>query len=168
MLIEKRAGIAVVNVKNGTCLGLLHEYPAAAVHRGDEEQQDHYVPELQQDLLLPGRRMKEWHIYIDGASLGNPGLSGAGMVAFDEDGQRGMEGEHPSRHDDEQHGRIRGTCQRPQESRRPDAGVPVHVYTDSQLVANQVLGKYRIKNERLKVYLEEAHPPDSTLCRTFR
>ena len=30
--------------------------------------------------------MKEWHLYIDGASLGNPGSSGAGIVAFDEEG----------------------------------------------------------------------------------
>ena len=65
---------------------VLHEYPASAFHRGDEEQRGSYLPELQQDPLLRRRRMKEWHIYIDGASLGNPGFAGAGMVAFDEDG----------------------------------------------------------------------------------
>ena len=32
----------------------------------------------------------------------------------------------------------------------------VRVYTDSLLVANQVLGKYRVKNEGLRPYLEEA------------
>jgi len=31
----------------------------------------------------------------------------------------------------------------------------VRVYTDSLLVANQVLGKYRMKNEGLRPYLEE-------------
>ena len=65
---------------------VLHEHPPSAFHRGNEEQQAHHVSELQQDLLLQRRRMKEYHIYIDGASLGNPGRSGAGMVAFDEEG----------------------------------------------------------------------------------
>ena len=32
----------------------------------------------------------------------------------------------------------------------------IRVYTDSLLVANQVLGKYRVKNEGLRPYLEEA------------
>jgi ribonuclease HI len=32
----------------------------------------------------------------------------------------------------------------------------VFVYTDSQLVANQILGSYRVKNDRLRKYLQEA------------
>jgi len=100
--------------------------------------------------------MKEWHIYIDGASLGNPGLSGAGIVAFDEDGNEvWRESVHLGQMTNnmaEYEALIRAL-------RKVVDGIalPVRVYTDSQLVANQVLGKYRIKNERLKVYTEEAH-----------
>jgi len=30
--------------------------------------------------------MSEWHAYIDGASSGNPGESGAGVIAFNSNG----------------------------------------------------------------------------------
>jgi len=100
--------------------------------------------------------MKEWHIYIDGASLGNPGLSGAGMVAYDEDGNEvWRESVHLGRMTNnmaEYEALIRAL-----RKVGDHAALPVRVYTDSQLVANQVCGKYRIKNERLRVYLEEAH-----------
>jgi ribonuclease HI len=32
----------------------------------------------------------------------------------------------------------------------------VFVYTDSQLVANQILGSYKVRNDRLRKYLQEA------------
>ena len=99
--------------------------------------------------------MKEWHIYVDGASQGNPGLAGAGMVAFDEDG-------HEIWRDSVHLGQMTNNMAEYEALVRalrkvgePD-GLPINVYTDSQLVAYQVLGKYRIKNEGLKPYLEEA------------
>jgi len=99
--------------------------------------------------------MKEWHVYIDGASLGNPGESGAGMVAFDEDGNELWRDSvylgEMTNNMAEYEALVR-TLKRIGES-PPDA---VHIYTDSLLVANQVLGKYRVKNEGLKPYLEEA------------
>ena len=99
--------------------------------------------------------MKEWHIYIDGASLGNPGLAGAGMVAFDEDG-------HEIWRDSIHLGLMTNNMAeyealvRALRKVREPAGRSINVYTDSQLVAYQILGKYRIKNEGLKPYLEEA------------
>jgi ribonuclease HI len=39
---------------------------------------------------------------------------------------------------------------------REMAATSVFVYTDSQLVANQVLGSYKVKNDRLRTYLREA------------
>ena len=99
--------------------------------------------------------MKEWHIYIDGASLGNPGFAGAGMIAFDEDGhEMWREGIHlglMTNNMAEYEALVRAL----RKVGDPD-GRPINVYTDSQLVAYQVLGKYRIKNEGLKPYLEEA------------
>ncbi len=102
--------------------------------------------------------MKEWHIYIDGASLGNPGLAGAGMIAFDEDGHEiWRESVHlglMTNNMAEYEALVRAL-----RKVGDPAGRPVNVYTDSQLVAYQVLGKYRIKNEGLKPYLERGAPP---------
>lgn len=98
--------------------------------------------------------MKEWHIYIDGASLGNPGLSGAGLVAFDEDGNEVLRDSiylgQMTNNMAEYEALVRA-LRKIQKS----AARTVNIYTDSQLVANQVLGVYRIKNERLRPYLEE-------------
>ncbi len=99
--------------------------------------------------------MKEWHIYIDGASLGNPGLAGAGMIAYDEDGREiwrdsvhlGLMTNNMAEYE---------ALVRALRKVGEPAGLPINVYTDSQLVAYQVIGKYRIKNEGLKPYLEEA------------
>jgi len=98
--------------------------------------------------------MKEYHIYIDGSSLGNPGRSGAAMVAFDEEGNEVWReavflGEMTNNMA-EYEALVRAL-------RRVDASQveAVRVYTDSLLVANQLLGKYRVKNEGLRPYLEE-------------
>ncbi len=86
--------------------------------------------------------MKEYHIYIDGASLGNPGRSGAGMVAFDEEGNEVWRDSiylgEMTNNMAEYEALVRAL--RRVERARVDV---VNVYTDSLLVANQVLGKYR-------------------------
>ena len=98
--------------------------------------------------------MKEWHIYIDGASLGNPGLSGAGMVAFDGEGNELW---RESIHLGEMTNNMAEYEALVRALRRIDKSAgAVNVYTDSLLVANQVLGKYRLRSEGLKPYLEEA------------
>jgi ribonuclease HI len=98
--------------------------------------------------------MKEWHVYIDGASLGNPGLSGAGMVAFDGEGNELW---RESIHLGEMTNNMAEYEALVRALRRIDASAgAVNVYTDSLLVANQLLGKYRLRSEGLKPYLEEA------------
>jgi ribonuclease HI len=98
--------------------------------------------------------MKECHVYIDGASLGNPGESGAGIVAFDEEGNElwrdsvylGQMTNNMAEYE-----ALLLALRRIESSTRT-----VKVYTDSLLVANQVLGKYRLRSEGLRPYLEEA------------
>ena len=98
--------------------------------------------------------MKEWHIYIDGACLGNPGLSGAGMVAFDGEGNELW---RESIHLGEMTNNMAEYEALVRALRKVDhSPKAVIIYTDSLLVANQVLGKYRLKSEGLKPYLEEA------------
>ncbi len=99
--------------------------------------------------------MTEWHVYIDGASLGNPGPSGAGIIAFDE-GRReiGRQGVHlgvMTNNMAEYEALVRAL-----RHVRDLAGRTLYIYTDSQLVANHILGKYRLRNEGLRPYFEEA------------
>jgi ribonuclease HI len=99
--------------------------------------------------------VKGWHIYIDGASLGNPGRSGAGIVTYDEQGNElWRESAHlgtMTNNMAEYEALVRALRRA-----REMAITSVFVYTDSQLVANQILGSYRVKNDRLREYLREA------------
>ncbi|HUJ89831.1 MAG TPA: ribonuclease HI family protein [Syntrophorhabdales bacterium] len=99
--------------------------------------------------------MRGWHIYIDGASLGNPGRSGAGIVGYDEEGNEvWREGIHlgtMTNNMAEYEALVRAL-----RKAREMAVTIVSVYTDSELVAKQVLGAYRAKNDRLRKYLQEA------------
>lgn len=94
-------------------------------------------------------------MYIDGASLGNPGRSGAGIVTYDEQGNElWRESAHlgtMTNNMAEYEALVRALRRA-----REMAITSVFVYTDSQLVANQILGSYRVKNDRLREYLREA------------
>jgi ribonuclease HI len=96
-----------------------------------------------------------WHIYIDGASLGNPGQSGAGIVTYDEQGNElWRESTHlgtMTNNMAEYEALVRALRRA-----REMAATSVSIYTDSQLVAYQVLGSYKVKNDRLRKYLQEA------------
>lgn len=100
--------------------------------------------------------MNEWRMYIDGASLGNPGQAGAGVVAFDGEGKEVWRESAPlgtmTNNMAEYEALLRAV--RKARAERIEA---VSVYTDSELVARQVVGTYRVKNERLKKYLYEVH-----------
>ncbi len=99
--------------------------------------------------------MKVCHIYIDGASLGNPGEAGAGIVCYDESGKEAWRKAAylgtMTNNMAEYEALVRALRKALEES-----FVGVSVYTDSQLVANQISGSYRVKNDRLKKYLQEA------------
>ncbi len=104
----------------------------------------------------------EWHIYIDGASSCNPGHAGAGLVIFDERGNEiGTDSVYLGEMTNnmaEYEALVRAL------SRASEANVKnISIYTDSLLVANQVLGKYKIKNSILQKYAEKA----KNLIRTF-
>jgi ribonuclease HI len=99
--------------------------------------------------------VKGWHIYIDGASLGNPGRSGAGIVSYDEHGNELWRESAPlgtmTNNMAEYEALVRA-LRRASEM----AVTSVFIYTDSQLVANQIVGSYKVKNDRLRTYLQEA------------
>jgi ribonuclease HI len=88
-------------------------------------------------------------VYIDGASKGNPGPSGIGVLVLDEQ-------EKEIRRISE---KISDTTNNVAEYQALIRGIAecralgfssAHFFTDSQLLANQINGLYKIKNEKLK------------------
>jgi len=100
--------------------------------------------------------VRDLSVYVDGASLGNPGQSGAGIVGYDE---AGNEVRRESIHLGTMTNNMAEyeALVRALRMAREMAVEAVSVYTDSELVAKQVLGLYKVKNDRLKNYLNEAH-----------
>lgn len=97
----------------------------------------------------------EWHIYVDGASSGNPGESGAGIVAFNENGdelyRESIYLGHMTNNMAEYEAFVRALKKAHQSSVEN-----LYIYTDSLLVANQITGKYKIKSQELMKYAETA------------
>lgn len=99
--------------------------------------------------------MERLEIYTDGASRGNPGHAGIGVVIFD-GGGKVLEkfGEYIGRATNniaEYKGLIAGL-------KRAKKYLPcsLSLYLDSELVVKQIKGEYRTKDEALKGYFEFA------------
>ena len=93
-------------------------------------------------------------LYSDGACRGNPGIGGAGAVITDEEGIVLWEGHeylgHCTNNVAEYKALILGL------RGAIAAGYKnLYVYLDSELLANQINGSYRVKNENLKVLMTE-------------
>lgn len=96
-----------------------------------------------------------WHIYIDGASSGNPGEAGAGIIAFDEKGNEMLNESIYLGHmtnNMAEYSALIAALQKAEEASVHD----LFIYTDSQLVAYQIQGKYKVKNHQLSEYVEKA------------
>jgi ribonuclease HI len=93
-----------------------------------------------------------WHVHVDGASSGNPGKSGAGIVARDDTGsvvfERGIFLGEMTNNMAEYEALLHALTSAAEQSVKD-----ITVYTDSQLVANQVTGAYKIKNMTLFKYV---------------
>lgn len=97
----------------------------------------------------------KYHIYIDGASSGNPGESGAGIVIFDDMGNPVIKkGIYLGKMTNNM-AEYEALCHALQMADEM-AFNNIHVYTDSLLLANQIGGKYKVKNSTLKGYIKTA------------
>ena len=107
--------------------------------------------------------MSRLTIFSDGASKGNPGDAGIGVVISDEDGavlcEVGQYIGKATNNAAEYAALIRGL----QEAARLGA-TEVEIATDSELLARQIAGVYRVKSANLKPYYEQA----IALVRSFR
>ena len=106
--------------------------------------------------------MNEIILFIDGASKGNPGAAGIGVLVTDAEGATLAEiGEGIGRTTNnvaEYRALIRGL-----EEARSRGAAKVTVHTDSQLMARQMEGRYKINAPHLRALQQEA----AALCRLF-
>jgi ribonuclease HI len=94
-------------------------------------------------------------LYCDGASRGNPGPSGAGVVILDKNGEQIFELsrflDNATNNEAEYKALIRGL------SAAADVGIKrLQIFLDSELVVKQLLGTYKVRNPRLLKLSEEA------------
>lgn len=97
-----------------------------------------------------------WLLHSDGASRGNPGPSGAGAVLYNPKGEVMAEISRPlgqaTNNEAEYAGLIWGL-----KAALEIGGIKsLTVKMDSELIARQLNGVYRVKNERLRPLYEEA------------
>lgn len=97
----------------------------------------------------------EWVMYCDGASQGNPGPAGAGVVLYDPGGRVGAEISaylgHATNNIAEYQALLLGL------KKAQELGVTrLQIFTDSQLVAFQLEGRYRVKEPHLLSLWQEA------------
>jgi ribonuclease HI len=99
-------------------------------------------------LLFDLGDLKMWSLYVDGASRGNPGPAGAGAVLYGPQGEKRAE---DSRY-------LGETTNNVAEYQALLLGLELaqklgvqslYVYTDSQLMARQLLGAYQVKKSHL-------------------
>ncbi|MGD0021223.1 MAG: ribonuclease HI family protein [Smithellaceae bacterium] len=105
---------------------------------------------------------KNYRLYSDGACRGNPGIGGAGAVITDAAGNVVWEGKeflgHCTNNIAEYKALIlglKGALARGYNN--------LEVYLDSELLARQINGSYRVKNESLKILMVEIHSLLSSL-----
>ena len=99
--------------------------------------------------------MKKLTIYIDGASQGNPGPSGIGVIIYNEKKEViGKVQKHigeATNNIAEYRALICGL--REALTLKPSR---ITVYTDSELIANQMNNRYKVKNTKLQPFYQEA------------
>lgn len=107
-------------------------------------------------------------LFVDGASRGNPGHAGAGIVIF-----KGKELVFSE-------GFYLGTCTNNEAEywalllglqvlfNLELQGVPVLIFSDSQLLVRQLQGEYRVKSESLKKFFQRAKQMLSLLSYSVR
>jgi ribonuclease HI len=103
----------------------------------------------------PGTRMMSVSLYCDGASRGNPGPSGAGVVLLDEKGEQILELsrylDDGTNNEAEYRALVRGL------EAAAEIGVKrIEIFLDSELVVRQLRGKYKVRNPRLRSLFDRA------------
>ena len=93
-------------------------------------------------------------LYVDGGSRGNPGPAGAGVVLRDGTGRPLLEAGYAlsrmTNNAAEYHGLIRGL-----DAALAAGADEISIFSDSELMVRQILGEYRVRNEKLRPLFEQ-------------
>lgn len=95
------------------------------------------------------------HIFVDGASRGNPGPAGIGAVLLDEKGKTVAEVEKYIGEATNNVAEYLGVLYGLQEAVHEKARKAI-IHLDSQLIARQLKGEYRVKDKNLKKFFDLA------------
>jgi ribonuclease HI len=103
----------------------------------------------------PAKRIRTFaSLYTDGASRGNPGPAGAGVILLDEQGRPILELNRflgkATNNEAEYQALITGL----EAAERLDL-TRLHIFLDSELVVKQLHGEYRVRNPRLQPLFDE-------------
>lgn len=98
--------------------------------------------------------MEKLTVYVDGASRGNPGRAGVGIIIYDDKKNvlrkvkqyLGKTTNNVAEYIALIYGLQEGLIRRAKH---------ITIYTDSELVVKQLEGSYRIKNELLKIFFKQ-------------
>lgn len=98
-------------------------------------------------------------VYTDGASRGNPGLSGAGIVILDESGNIISEEKQflgVMTNNAAEYSALILSLEAIRKLKHKNAQIPaVSFYSDSQLMVNQITGKFKVKDLQLSKFHKE-------------
>ncbi len=102
--------------------------------------------------------MRKFIINTDGGSRGNPGKAAAAFVLHDENGQIiAREGGYigVATNNDAEYAAVKEAFKYLSTNFSQDIPLEIELRADSQLVVNQLAGKFKIKNPRLKIVVDE-------------
>ena len=100
-------------------------------------------------VRLVNKLGKKLRIYVDGASRGNPGPASYGLCVFDEQGNDILEVNEAIGEATNSVAEYRALLRALEEAKKAGAE-ELQIYTDSQLVARQFDGSYKIRHEGLR------------------
>jgi len=98
---------------------------------------------------------KRLTLYVDGASRGNPGPAAVGVVIKDEKGATTLKVSSSIGRATNNQAEYSALIMALQEARKLGAD-QVYISTDSQLMAEQINGNYKVRNARIRPLFEEA------------
>jgi len=101
------------------------------------------------------RSPKRLTIYVDGASRGNPGPAAVGVVIKDEKGVTALKLSYSIGRATNNQAEYTALITSLQEAMKLGAD-QVYINTDSQLMAEQINGHYRVRNAHIKPLFEKA------------
>jgi ribonuclease HI len=101
------------------------------------------------------RRVERWTAHVDGAARGNPGPAGIGIVIADAEGNVVKEIGEPLGHTTNNVAEYSALVRALEEARVLGCRC-LAVFTDSELMAHQLNGRYTVKAEHLKPLFERA------------